>query len=55
MLKCPNVYLHLGSPVLEPKLDLPWLQAQFLTQFHPLLIIWVWTFLKQTAKIETKK
>ena len=43
-------YLHLGSTILEPELDLAWFQTQVLAQFHPLLIIWVWTFLKQAAK-----
>lgn len=46
-----SAYLHLGSTVLEPELDLARFQAQFMAQFQPLLIIWVRTFLEQTARV----
>lgn len=42
-------HLHLGSPVLEPELDLAWFEAKFLAQFHPLLVVWVRAFFKQTV------
>jgi len=42
--------LHLGTTILEPKLDLPNLKAKPLTELQPLLFIWMWALLEHAIK-----
>ena len=44
---CSRTCLHLCALVLEPKLDLQWLEAELPAQLLPLLVIWVWALLKE--------
>ena len=44
---CSRTCLHLCALVLEPKLDLQWLEAKLPAQLLPLLVIWVWALLKE--------